>query len=392
MRALVRLACAMLAIALASCRNPEIGPLAAGEARPPDEVALWNESRQWDERVAASKARVDDAALQAYVDQVGGRVYRAISGRPPEEVRVFVIRTPFLNASASPTGTVLLHTGLLARLEDEAELATLLGHELAHFVGRHALREQRLRRNEIIKRRVTSGIALVVLMNPLLIDTIGAESSESLARQLNGYSAALEREADRAGFEAMRAAGYDVRRSVRLFEAAAIDDDAAKVPDPYYYADHPSMDERAAHYRELIAATPNPVGEVGAERYEAQTERLIADNVRDDLDYARVRSAKRGVDRLLARPSPSADAYFLSGEWLRLNGDADDLAKAAEAYGRATRLDPKHVGAARANGLALRALGQREAAAAELERAIALDPTAAERPILESYVRELRRP
>jgi len=392
MRSRWLLAGALLAAFLEACQSTEIGPLGAGETRAPDELALWDESKEWDERVSKSEARVDEPALQAYLEGVAGKVYAGMPGRTADEIRIHVMRTPFLNASASPTGTVILHSGLLARLEDEAELATLLGHELAHFVSRHSLREKRMRENALAKRRLAGGLLSIALMNPIFMEIVGSEQSESLERQLRGYSRELEREADLAGFEAMRAAGYDVRRSVRLFEAVLIDDDGAKVPDPYYWADHPSMEERAAHYRELISAASSSGGEVGSERYAAHVEKLIEANVRDDLGLARVRSSKAGVERLLARPEPSAEAYFLLGDWHRLAGDASSPALAAEAYAKAARLDPKHAAAARANGLALRGLGQNAAAAAELSRAIALDPEAADRPILEAFVRELEAP
>jgi len=78
-----------------------------------------------------------DPDLQAYIDAAGNRV---LGDRPvPEKVtyRFLVLRDPMVNAFALPNGSVYITTGLLALLENEAQLAGVLGHEAAHIYERH---------------------------------------------------------------------------------------------------------------------------------------------------------------------------------------------------------------------------------------------------------------
>jgi predicted Zn-dependent protease len=370
------------ALWLASVLAP--APLAGEPARSAEERALWERAAAWEDAYARSPAMWRDEALLSYLDGVARRVYAQMS--PPSGVtpRLLVLRQPMINAAAFPNGFVVLHTGILARLENEAQLATLLGHELAHFVRRHSLREKRARRSAERSERLTRALSL------------GLASSSSFAsaveRQVSGYSQQLELEADRAGFEAMGRAGYEIRASARLFDIVLLDEEKPTIEDPFYYADHPSMAARAAHYRDLIAQSPQLEGELGAERYAAAVRTATEQNVRDDLALARVRSARRGIDRLLAEDGANAEAHFLEGEWHRLAGEPGRASTAAAtvAYEKSTQREPGHAAAWRGLGLALRDLGRAAEAIPALERAIELAPDALDRPILAAYVKELR--
>ncbi|MFI5321802.1 MAG: M48 family metalloprotease [Myxococcota bacterium] len=376
-------------LALAGCFGTDpalLEPLAREPEKASDERIIWEQAAHFEQALAASEEVVRDEALQAYLDGVTRSVYARMNPPRGVEPRVVVVRQPLINASAAPNGLVLIYSGILARIENEAELATLLGHELAHFVRRHSLQERRERTATEKSERLGRALSLG------LFGGSEASSRASIEQQVSGFSQRLELEADRLGFDAMRDAGYDVRQSVRMFEVVLLDEEAPTVADPFYYADHPSMESRAAHYRQLIAAAEPGAGEIRAEPYAAATRSLIAQNIEDDLALSRVRSARRGVDRLLAFPDADGTAYLLLGEWHRLAGQAGaaGLGEAARAYERATQLAPESARAWRALGLARRDLGEASEAARALERAIELAPAALDRPILEAYVREAR--
>jgi len=374
----------LAAAALLAC-GLVAAPLASEPARKAEEHALWERAAQWETALQKSDAVLRDPALQTYLDEVTAKVYAQMDSTQGEP-RVYVLRHPLINAFAAPNGLVVLHSGILARLENEAELATLLGHELAHFVRRHSLLESRERRG--VTRR--EGLARALSLG---LYSLGSGPLEAaVERHVSGYSRQLELEADRLGFEAMAGAGYDVRASVRMFEVVLLDEEEPTIVDPFYYADHPSMEARAEHYRELIARSRQAGGELAGERYFAAVRGALEQNVKDDLSFARVRSARRSIDRLLAAADANAEAHFLDGEWQRLAGEpgqAGAVASAA-AYARATELDPEHAAAWRALGLAQRELGRAADAVRSLEHALELAPDALDRPILEAYVRELQ--
>src|ERR1035438_3805836 len=90
-----------------------------------------------------------DPDLQAFIDPVAHRV---LGDRPvPEKVTYLflVLRDPMVNAFALPNGSVYITTGLLSRLENEAQLASVLGHESSHVLDRHTYLENRSERKKI---------------------------------------------------------------------------------------------------------------------------------------------------------------------------------------------------------------------------------------------------
>ena len=98
-----------------------------------DEIAL---GRELAGRTLGAAPLVNDARLQRYVNEVG-RAVAAQSDRPDLPWRFGVIDTPSVNAFAAPGGVILVTRGLYASLDNEAQLAAVLGHEVAHVMKRH---------------------------------------------------------------------------------------------------------------------------------------------------------------------------------------------------------------------------------------------------------------
>jgi beta-barrel assembly-enhancing protease len=113
-------------------------PSAAGY-RPQDklEEGLWFEMDEQERLLRRSKFLVTDPALNAYVR---GVLCRTVGQERCAATRLYIVRTPYFNASMAPNGTTIVYTGLLLRMRDEAQLAAVLGHEYSHFEQRHTLR------------------------------------------------------------------------------------------------------------------------------------------------------------------------------------------------------------------------------------------------------------
>lgn len=91
-------------------------------------------------RVLGAAPLVNDSSLQAYVNRVG--LWLALqSGRPGLPWRFGIIDTDAVNAFSTPGGTILITRGMYARFRNEAELAGVLAHEIAHVVDKHQLRQ-----------------------------------------------------------------------------------------------------------------------------------------------------------------------------------------------------------------------------------------------------------
>lgn len=144
---------------------------------------------------------VNDAKLQAYVNRVG-RWVALQSKRPTLAWNFAVIDSRDINAWATPGGYVLLTRGLYARLQDEAQLAGVLGHEIAHVQERHHL--------EVLQKQQMMGLGSDLLSKQLksqeTVQRLIGSGAEILAR---GLDKKAEFEADRIGVVLAARAGYD---------------------------------------------------------------------------------------------------------------------------------------------------------------------------------------
>lgn len=104
------------------------------------EKGLWLEMDQAEQQVRASKFLIEDPELNAYVKSV---LCRAVGSEKCGSARIYLIRTPQFNAAMAPNGMMLVWSGLLLRARNEAELATVLAHEFAHFEMQHSLQSFR---------------------------------------------------------------------------------------------------------------------------------------------------------------------------------------------------------------------------------------------------------
>ncbi len=100
-----------------------------------DEGGLWALMDREERNLRRSPFVVPDARLKAYLQAVACR----LGGQHCPDIRVHLVRTPVFNASMAPNGMLQLWTGLLLRVENEAQLAAIVGHEIGHYLQRHSV-------------------------------------------------------------------------------------------------------------------------------------------------------------------------------------------------------------------------------------------------------------
>jgi predicted Zn-dependent protease len=353
----------------AGCATTAVAPRTSGEVPvvEVDEQGLWQLAADAQGRLDAGGRILADPALEAYLLEVAHRVepqpvFQAI----PFRLRVLRDRTP--NAFCLPNGAIYVHTGMLALLQSEAELAILLGHEMEHAVQRHALRSLRAAEN--------TG----ALLNTLASWTGAAARPGGLVflASVAGYGRDLEREADRSGLGRAQAAGYSVQVTPRLLERMDAWAKAEKVPQgSSFYASHPRLEERLENLSALLAGAPEG-GELGAERYARQTAVVLLEAARADLAAGRLDQAAVEAERYRALRPEDAQAPFVLAEVARRRGAGQEAAALA-AYREAVALDPKLAGAWRGLGLLLERQGDQAGARQALQRYLELAPDAPDR-------------
>jgi predicted Zn-dependent protease len=227
---------------LCSCaRNPATGKREIVLISESQEIAMGQES---DVQAKEEYGVVDNAALQSYV-QTMGRKLVAVSHRPNLEWHFTVVDSPVVNAFAIPGGYVYVTRGILAYLLNEAEMAGVIGHEIAHVTARHTVRQ--LTRAQIAQ----IGLGVGSVLSPTF-GQFGDLADSGVGLLFLRFSRDAEREADRLGIEYASRAAYDPREVSNFFEvlgrlSAAGDRETI----PGWLSTHPDPPERVQTTRML---------------------------------------------------------------------------------------------------------------------------------------------
>jgi beta-barrel assembly-enhancing protease len=365
---------AIAAVFAAACAQTRLPP-ASGNAfqREEDERGLWRQAEEAEARFESSGIVYEDAELEAYLTDVGRRLQpaAALAAIP---FRVRVVRNPYLNAFTLPNGRIYVHTGMLARMDNEAQLATLLAHEMTHATHRHAVRERRDLQNHA---------ALAIGLNSILpgVGSLAAFSS------VRGYSRELETEADDQGLKLVVAAGYDAREAPKLFAHLQEQLREEKQSEPFFFGTHPALEARIENYRTRIESQglARKAGTTNAESFLRQTRALVYDNAVLDLRMGRFVAAERGAHKFASLDAASPRGPFLLGEIARQRSEGE-WDQALDDYRRAVTLDAAYADPYRAIGLILYKRGDKPAARKAFEKYLSLSPAASDRGYIEAYM------
>ena len=219
-------------------------------------------------RVLATYSLTKDDKLQQYVTLVGDTV-AAYSARPTLEWHFAVIDTPIVNAFSAPGGFIFITTGALKQMSSEAELAGVLGHEIAHVTQKHILKE--IKRSNVM----SAGLSLAQetsagaqWLNDDYASKIGKIAFDKLFT--TGLSRSDEAEADRIGFELADASGY--RAAEMLTFLASLQKLEGTSALKTLTATHPAPKDRIATLKPLVR-DPNR-GALLAQRWSQWTANL----------------------------------------------------------------------------------------------------------------------
>lgn len=316
-------------------------------------------------------------ALNEYVKRVGRRVAKVSDRKLPYEFVVLNNGTP--NAWALPGGKIAINRGLLLEMENEAELAAVLAHEVVHAAARHGAQAMT---RDLVFQAAAVGVALAASTSRYSKYTNYILGASGVGLQLvnRKYGRDAEREADLHGMRYMRAAGYDTRAAVTLQEKfVALSKGRKENWLKGLFATHPPSAERVKNNRKALAGLPAG-GEVGRAPYDAaladlrakQPAYAAADRARGEMDKA-PESALALVRKAIAREPREALFHGLKGQ---IQARRSQFVKAVEAYSAAIERDAAYYEHFLGRGLAYDALRRRAQARRDLERSMQLLPTA----------------
>jgi predicted Zn-dependent protease len=364
---------AAVAQAPAAWKSP---PRFARPALDTDEGGLWALMDREETRLRRSPLLVRDAALTTYLIDLVCR----LGGDHCSDVRVYVVRAAQFNAAMAPNGSMQVWSGLLLRVDNEAQLAAVLGHELGHYLERHTLERLRDLKNKAAAAMVASMFGLV-----------GAVATLGIAASATGFSRDQERRADEIGLRLLHDAGYDTRQAAQVWDDLLAElkirggeDAGQRSP---MFATHPPAGERRDALLRMAATSGGNLGVdelervIGPHRLEWLQEELRRGQFDESLELFSRKLKLRADDPLW---------LYARGEALRQRGKDEDFAPALAdlQHGASRAKAPAEL--FRSLGLLHRRRAEATAAHAAFEKYLALAPDAGDAGLIKSYLMEVK--
>lgn len=363
--------CLLLGACASAPKVERLRPAAAPLDSASDEAGLIMQMDRYETELAHSPQVVRDPALNRYLQQLTCEV----AGDYCAEIRIYLIRQPYFNAQMAPNGMLIIWTGLLLRIEDEAQLAAVIGHEVGHYVERHSLARWR-------KLKSTSNLAMALQV--LGGGVIGAAASLGAYGGLFAFSRDQEREADDYGMVRLRQLGYDDRRVGALWADVWQEE---KMRDrellSSIFATHPASEERRDR---LTAAAQDQSERREAASYWTAIEPNRAAWLEDEIGRRHYSQTQVLLQRLCSLPQASAETLYFEGEMYRRRGQNGDLERARTSYEQSITSAEAPAAAWRGLGLVLRQQAQPHAANDALHEYLRRAPNAEDRAMIESWL------
>jgi beta-barrel assembly-enhancing protease len=330
--------------------------------------------------------------LEAYLTGLVQKLV-AVSKPRPFPYRVRVVADPHLNAFTFGGGLLYVHAGLIARMENEAQLAMVLGHEIAHVTERHVTKgiEQAYTTQLVGSAAATAGASTGILPTGEALE-IAYKATMNAA--VNGHGRGQEREADKIGIDYMVKAGYDPREAPITFELLLKEHGDQSRLVNFFYGSHPNNVDR---FETLSSLAKDKYGRdlrekklvVNTEEFKRVTRPVVIATGRYDYDAKRFNTAKAMFEKAIRSwqddPVPH---YYLGKIALETSADVDG---AITHLDNSIKADANHAPAYRELGLAQYRKGDRAAAVTSLEKYLAFEPKPEDAKQIEITIAELKR-
>jgi predicted Zn-dependent protease len=359
-----------------------------------DEAEFMFMARKEIQQLKNSIDLYEDPELQAYVSRVGQSLVPDWVNPNELSFSFGIVDDPTLNAFALPDGTVVVHTGLLAVLENEAQLASVLGHEISHVTHRHGYRGYKNAKKWqwLQIGAAAAGVAVDAATDSSWAGTlVGLGSGLTISAAVKGHGRDLEDDADRIGLHYAVSAGYDPYEAPevwRIFDDYVSDQNAVA---NWFFSDHSTHKARISNLTREINA--NYRGEVdrsssatNESEYARRTDNLRRRTAKQNYEREEYKSAAKYFSGALSSNPRDAEAHLYMGKILWDAGGRQAAEGALQAFRAAAELEPGYADPYREMGVVFHGTGDHRAAVESFEAYLRMRPGAPEARRIRAYI------
>ncbi|MFA4889822.1 MAG: M48 family metalloprotease [Candidatus Omnitrophota bacterium] len=391
-RLILYFSCCLL---LCSCASTQVRDMAQdGNFKiEEDEARLWKRQEELQEIINKSGFIYTDEELKQYVNNVLHKLVGSLEQANNIKLQAYILKDPLFNAFCLPNGVIYVNTSILANADNEAQLATLLGHEAIHFLHRHGLKQFRSIINKaafLSTLQVTVASAASGFGYGAYGDLANLVAAYSVIGSVYGYSREIEAEADKEAFALVIKSGYDPRETKKFFENLyeATKDDKQKTP--YFYSSHPRTKWRIQNCENLLKSySKTQQGNVGGitntEEYNKMIKPVLLDNAELEIKCNNLKLARKEVEKYNGLYPNDFRCYYILGGVDYLEGKKDEAEKALK---RSIELNPAYPESHKALGKLFYSKGDKKAAKPEFEKYLQLLPEAKDADYIRRYLNE----
>lgn len=349
-----------------------------------EEGGLWAMLEREEVKLRRSRFLVRDKTLNDYVQGIACK----LAGDHCPDVRVYVVRTPYFNASMAPNGMMQVWTGLLLRMANEAQLAAVLGHEIGHYLARHSLDLLR-----DVKNRSAFGQFLGIALSAAGAGAASSLSQLALTAGMFAYQREHEREADRIGLELMARAGYEPMEASKVWAQLLEELKAEKDwsgdagHSSVLFASHPPAAERQQELQSRAESLRSDHVVTGEIKYKETLAPHRWELLEDEVKRHKSGETLALMQRMLSDAPHDGELRYFLGEAYRVRGGGGDMGQALDAYKAAAMEANGPAEAHRAMGMLYQQTGEVDAAQQAFRRYLAAKPGATDAEMIQTYIK-----
>ena len=310
-------------LAIIGCHTTNVADIKPGErpASDTDIGGVWYQVEKIEKQIKNSPSRIRDPELNQYIYDI----VCDVAGEFCPDIRVYIVDVPAFNASMYPNGMMIIWSGFLLRAQTKDQVASVIGHEVGHYVKQHSLKQMRNAKN---LNNLLLGIGMVS-------STGGLVSSFAGNALFYKFSRDHERESDEYGLDRLKELGLNSKAAAQVW--ILVQEEARQFPknnQPFYLSTHPSTKERIEN---LGGSEDMELSEPDSE-YLNLIEEHYPKWLKREISKRSYNSSEVVLNRLAKANPNNAVINFYQAELYRRRNEDKDLNRANQHYLTAIKL------------------------------------------------------